>query len=91
MNLVDQMGTTGTPAISMVAPSQDYLDRATLLGKRFASQLKGCGPITYLGDRPETCPICHSDLLLMREGRLVCAICDVQGNPIIGEDGKIKG
>lgn len=91
MNLVDQMGTTGIPALSMVALRQDYLDRATLLGKRIASQLGDTGPVAYLGDRPETCPICHSDLLLMREGRLVCAICDVSGDPIIGLDGKLKG
>ncbi len=70
---------------------QDYLDRATLLGKRIASQLGDTGPVAYLGDRPEACPICHSDLLLMREGRLVCAICDVSGDPIIGLDGKLKG
>lgn len=91
MNLVDQMGTTGTPAMSMVAIRPDYLDRAALLGKRLASQLGDSGPVEYLGDRPETCPICHSDLLLMRQGRLVCAICDVQGDPIVGEDGKLTG
>jgi len=90
MNLVDQMCTTGTPAIGIVALHPEYMERATLLGQRVASQLGDSGPVEYLGDRPEACPICHSDVLVLRNGRLVCAICDVAGDPEIGEDGKIK-
>lgn len=90
MNLVDQMCSTGTPAPANVAIRKDYLERAALLGKRVASQLGEEGSVEYLGDRPEACPICHSDLLVLREGRLVCAICDVHGDPEIGEDGKIR-
>ena len=90
MNLVDQMGAMGVPAPAMVAIREDYMERAALLGKRLASQLDPSKPVEYLGDRPEACPICHSDLLVLREGRLVCAICDVSGDPEIDENGKIK-
>lgn len=90
MNLVDQLAVTGTPALGIVALKQEHIDRAALLGKRLASQLGDSGPVEYLGDKPEACPICHSDLLVLRDGRLKCAICDVAGDPVIGEDGTIE-
>ena len=90
MNLVDQLFTTGVPALGNVAIKPDVLERAALLGKRLASQLGDSGPVEYLGDRPEACPICHSDILVFKNGRLSCAICDVAGDPEIDENGKIK-
>lgn len=90
MNLVDQLFITGTPALGNVAIKPDALERAALLGKRVASQLGDSGPVEYLGDRPEACPICHSDVLILKNGRLSCAICDVAGDPEIDENGKIR-
>lgn len=90
MNLVDQMCVNGIPAKSMVAIRPDYLERATLLGKRVAEEVDKEGPATYRGDRSEVCPICHTDILLIRNGQVSCPICDVHGDIELDDSGKFK-
>ena len=90
MHLVDQMKLHRTPAVGMVLCNQAALDRATQLGHNVAFELKKTeGPIEYHGEEG-ICPVCHNDLVVIRNGRCACAICDYEGDPII-EDGKIKG
>jgi multimeric flavodoxin WrbA len=89
MNLVDQMFITGVPAKSMIATRQDALDRAVLLGKHVAMELGKPGRATYHGHLVEACPICHTELLLFKEGRVKCPICDVAGDPVI-QSGRIS-
>ncbi|MBQ9815717.1 MAG: flavodoxin family protein [Lachnospiraceae bacterium] len=90
MHLVDQMKLHRTPAIGMVLCNQEAMDRAAQLGKNVAFELhKTEGPIEYHGEEG-VCPVCHNDLVVIRNGRCACAICDYEGDPVI-EDGKIKG
>ena len=89
MHLVDQLKLHRTPAVGMVLCNQAALDRATQLGHNVAYELKKTeGPIEYHGEEG-ICPVCHNDLVVIRNGRCACAICDYEGDPII-EDGKIK-
>lgn len=89
-HLVDQMSANGIPAVSMVVTRPDYMERAAQLGKNVAKELVTEGNPTYHGDRPEACPICHNALLILRKGRVACAICDVEGDPVIDAEGKIS-
>ena len=89
MNLVDQMSVTGVPAKSMVATRPECLERAALLGKHVAEEVDKEGPAKYRGDRPEVCPICHNELLLVRNGRVSCPVCDVHGDIELNGEGKI--
>jgi multimeric flavodoxin WrbA len=86
MNLVDQMFITGVPAKSMIATRRDALDRAALLGKHVAMELGKPGRATYHGDFAGACPICHTEMLLFKEGRVKCPICDVAGDPVIQDE-----
>ena len=86
--LVDQMKLHRTPAVGMVLCNEEALARARLLGINVAEELKKTGTIQYHG-KEGICPICHNDIVVVRNGRLSCAICDYEGDPII-EDGKIK-
>ncbi len=88
MVLVDQMKIHRTPAIGMILCNKEALERATLLGKNVAAELKKDGPIEYRGEEG-MCPVCHNSIMVVRNGRFACAICDYEGDPII-EDGKIK-
>lgn len=88
MNLVDQMCIGGCPSVSMVSLRKDALDRAVQLGKNVAAELSHLGHADYHGELPECCPICHCNLLGIRDGRVFCPICDVTGDLKI-EDGRI--
>ncbi|MBR3003569.1 MAG: flavodoxin family protein [Lachnospiraceae bacterium] len=90
MHLVDQMKLHRTPAVGMVLCNQEALDRATQLGKNVAYELKKTeGPVEYHGEEG-VCPICHNSIVVIRNGRMSCATCDYEGDPII-ENGKITG
>lgn len=88
MHLVDQMRLHRTPAVGMVVCNQEAMDRAKLLGERVAEEVKKTGPVEYHGEEKGVCPICHSDIVVIRNGRVACAICDYEGDPVI-KDGKI--
>lgn len=91
MNLVDSLCVGGVPGKGMIALHQDYLDRAYQLGKNMFSELGApveSGRCKYYGEHVGACPICHSDLLILRNGRVACGICDYMGDPVIKE-GKI--
>jgi len=89
MHLVDQMKVHRTPAVGMILCNKEALERATLLGHNVMTELKKTeGPIEYHGVEG-VCPVCHNDLVVIRNGRCACAICDHEGDPVI-EDGKIK-
>ncbi len=88
MHLVDQMEIHGAPAVSVVALRDDAIERATQLGKNVAAELVTKGKPTYHGTVEECCPICHTNLLCVGNGRVTCPFCDVAGDPVI-EDGKL--
>lgn len=88
MNLVDQMKLHRTPAIGLVLCNQKAMDRATLLGQNVAAELMDSGSVKYRGDMEGICPVCHNDVVVVRNGRVACAICDYEGDPVI-KDGKI--
>lgn len=92
MNLADSMCVGGVPGKGMIALHPDYLERARQLGKNLAAEMgapNNSGRCKYHGDSIGACPICHSNLLILRNGRIACGICDYMGDPVI-TDGKIS-
>ena len=89
--LVDQMMVQHFETTGLVSLFEEYTTRAEQLGHHVCQELgKDEGEFTYHGsDVPEACPICHCDALILREGKLVCPLCNVAGIPIM-ENGKIR-
>lgn len=90
MNLVDQMEIHGIPAKGVVSLREDAKVRAAQLGKNVAEALSHLENPGYYGDVVETCPICHTNVLVYRNQRVACAFCDVAGDPVV-ENGKMIG
>lgn len=90
MNLVDQMEIHGIPAKGVVTLRNDAFERAAKLGEHVAKALSHLENPGYYGDIPETCPICHTNILVTRGHRVACAFCDVEGDPVV-EGGKMVG
>ena len=88
--LADQMLVQHVETPGIVAALESACERAELLGRHVAMELgKDESSIQYHGDMAEACPVCHCDTLLLREGRLVCPLCNLEGDPLI-VDGKIQ-
>ena len=89
MHLADQMKLHRTPAVGMVLCNKEALDRATQLGHNVMTELKREEEVVVYHGEEGMCPICHNSIVVIRNGRMACAICDYEGDPVI-EDGKIK-
>ena len=88
MNLVDQMLVQDSPSVGSAAIYPGALERASLLGRRVAEALGTPNDqVRYQGDLPETCPICHSNLLEVHGAKVRCPICDVMGSLSIDDAG----
>lgn len=90
LTLADQMLVQHVETPGVAATLDEACRRAERLGRNVVAELgKAEGEIVYHGEMPEACPICHCDTLLLREGRLVCPLCNTVGDPVIA-DGKIQ-
>ena len=79
--LVDQMVITYTPRPAQILLDEDAMARARGLGRNIAEAIKGpTDKETYMGASDSlTCPLCHQNILVVRERFAECAICGIQG------------
>jgi hypothetical protein len=79
--VVDQMQVTGVNRWGHVVLNDEAMARAAELGRHVVSALREHeGNVTWMGDNPGTCPVCHSSLLTVGCANPVeCAICGIKG------------
>jgi multimeric flavodoxin WrbA/uncharacterized Zn finger protein (UPF0148 family) len=92
LTLADQMLVQYVATPGIVATLPEAMERARLLGAHVVEELgKAEDEIAYHGNRAEICPVCHGDLLVLRDGELRCPICNIGGSPLIDENGLVRG
>ena len=81
MEVVDQMQILGTPLPAQIVFNEDALERARRLGRNVAEAMgKPSDQIKWKGDEPGTCPVCHSNVMLVgKKSPVECAICGIKG------------
>lgn len=90
IEVVDQMQVLATPLPGQVVLNEKALERARRLGRNVARFIgKPSEQIKWMGDEPGTCPVCHSNVMLLGETSTVeCAICGIRGE-LREENGEI--
>ncbi len=79
--LVDQMVITYTPRPAQILLNEEAMARARKLGRNIAEAIKGTpNEAAYVGPSDSrTCPLCHQNLLVVRENSAECPLCGIQG------------
>ena len=81
VKLVDQMLVTYIPRPGQVLLHDEAIARARKLGHRMAEALKmPYDKVKFYNEEPETCPLCHTNLLKIRGKYVECPICDIKGS-----------
>lgn len=81
VQIVDQMQVLRAGPAGHVVMQPDAMARARRLGEAVAANLgKREGETTWHGDAPGACPVCHGDLMVVRDASTIeCAICGIEG------------
>jgi uncharacterized Zn finger protein (UPF0148 family) len=81
IQVVDQMQVLGVSRWGHVVLNDEAMARAGPLGRHVAAAMgKPESELTWMGDEPGTCPVCHSNLLTVtKENPVECAICGIKG------------
>jgi flavone/flavonol reductase len=81
IGIVDQLQVLGAGMAGQVVLNEEAIKRARKLGRNMASAMgKPIAEVEFMGDEPGTCPVCHTNLLLVgKKNRVECAICGIQG------------
>jgi hypothetical protein len=81
IQVVDQMQVLSTPLPGQIVRNEEALKRARRLGKNVAEAAgKTEDQLEWKGDDPGTCPLCHSNLMLVgKSSPIECAICGIKG------------
>lgn len=81
IEVIDQMQVLGTPLPAQVTLNKEALARARKLGRHVAGAMgKPPEQLEWKGDDPGTCPVCHSNVMLVGNTSSVeCAICGIKG------------
>lgn len=67
VNIVDQLQVTFSARAGQVLLDQEAIERARKLGRNVAEAMgKKVGEVKFMGDESGQCPVCHSDVLLVR-------------------------
>jgi multimeric flavodoxin WrbA len=79
--VVDQMQVCGMTTFMNMVLNPEALKRARKLGRNVAMAMKKpMEEVTWMGDEPGTCPVCHSNLLTVTKRNPVeCPICGIKG------------
>ena len=81
IKLVDQMLVTYVPRPGQVLLHEEAITRAGKLGQRMGEALKmPYEEVKFYNEEPETCPLCHNNLLKIRGQNVECPICDIKGS-----------
>jgi len=81
--IVDQMQVLRVGnLIGAVVLYEDVIKRARQLGRHVAeAMVKPFDEVKYRGDEPGTCPVCHTNLMVVgKESPIECAICGIKGD-----------
>lgn len=81
IRIVDQLQVFDVSRSGHVVMNQESLQRARKLGRNVAGAVgKAEGEVNFMGEDPGTCPVCHSNLLLVtRKNPVTCPICGIEG------------
>jgi len=86
--VVDQAQFGGAGMPRSIVLDDDALDRAARLGRNVAGELgKSFEDARYLGE-PGLCPMCHLDVVVLRDSDVECATCGTRGE--LGPDTKVR-
>lgn len=83
IKVVDQMQLAGAWYGSVAAPEgAKTLERAGKLGRNVARSMgKPFSELEWMGDESGTCPVCHSNMLIVTDKNpVVCPICGIRGH-----------
>ena len=80
--IVDQIQVMGAGIHGSVLVNDDgAVSRARQLGRNVAEQMgRHFNDVEYKGDTPGTCPVCHLDMMVMRDSYVECAVCGIHGH-----------
>lgn len=88
--VVDQMLAVNIPRKGQVLIKDEYMERARELGRNIVAALQvPYEEVEYKGTLPETCPLCHNNLLRIVGNKVECPFCDIKGDIVI-EDNQLK-
>ncbi|MBN1849666.1 MAG: flavodoxin family protein [Deltaproteobacteria bacterium] len=81
IEVIDQMQVLGSPLPGQVVLNDVALERARRLGRHVAEAMgKPLEQLEWKGDEPGTCPVCHSNVMLVGKTKSVeCAVCGIRG------------
>lgn len=81
ITVVDQMQVLATTQYGNVVMNELAIARARSLGRNVAEAMgKPISDVEWTGDEPGTCPVCHSNLLIVtRRNPVECPICGIKG------------
>jgi multimeric flavodoxin WrbA len=77
INLVDQMQVTAVGQYGHVVLNEKAIERARRLGRNVAEAMKKpIEKVKWMGDELGTCPVCHSNLLIVgKKNPIECPVC----------------
>ncbi len=81
IEIVDQYQLLATPLPGQVVLNDKALERARKLGRHVAEAMgKSADQLRWMGDDPGTCPVCHSNVMIVgKKSPVECAICGIKG------------
>jgi multimeric flavodoxin WrbA len=81
MKVIDHLPVQWAVGVGQVLLRDGLIARARKLGQNVATAMKKpVSEVEYMGDGPGTCPYCHSDLILIKEKKIVeCPLCAIKG------------
>jgi multimeric flavodoxin WrbA len=90
VEIVDQIQILGVAEDGAIVLQDEALKRARRLGYHVAEAMKkSLEEVKYLGEEPATCPVCHTNLMVVGENSSIeCAVCGIKGD-IKVDGGKI--
>ena len=91
IEIIDQFQALGIAEDGSVVLEKKILARARKLGRRIAEAMdKPTEQLKYMGEEPATCPVCHTNLMIVGKNSPVeCAVCGIAGD-IKVDNGKIS-
>jgi multimeric flavodoxin WrbA/uncharacterized Zn finger protein (UPF0148 family) len=87
--IVDQIQLGGAAAPGTVVFNEKAMERVRQLGRHVAEAMgKPFDEVPYKGDDPGTCPVCHSNLLVVtKKNPVACPICGISGEiKVVGDE-----
>ena len=88
IHVVDQMQVLGVSRWGHVVLNDEAMAKARTLGRHVAGAMgRPESELTWMGDEPGTCPVCHSSLLTVpKKNPVECAICGIKGEITVEGD-----